>query len=114
MQEFASRHIIPYMEQKVRELNQQISATRKGLKNQFKNFLWRKGKDDNPDATKGSMYAFLNSCSFYDYLDIFISSTDFASTFEGIHIARPNLKLEFWVTTPSCCMIMNLHCQAIG
>jgi hypothetical protein len=58
MQEFASRHIIPYMEQKVRELNQQISATRKGLKNQFKNFLWRKGKDDNPDATKGSMYTY--------------------------------------------------------
>jgi len=25
MQEFASRHIIPYMEQKVRELNQQVS-----------------------------------------------------------------------------------------
>ncbi|KAG7602444.1 TRAPP III complex Trs85 [Arabidopsis thaliana x Arabidopsis arenosa] len=58
MQEFASRHIIPYMEQKVRELNQQISATRKGLKNQFKNFLWRKGKDDNLDATKGSMYTY--------------------------------------------------------
>ncbi|ESQ41618.1 hypothetical protein EUTSA_v10012466mg [Eutrema salsugineum] len=58
MQEFASRHIIPYMEQKVRELNQQISATRKGLRNQIKNLWWRKGKDDVPDSTKGSMYTF--------------------------------------------------------
>uniref|UniRef100_A0A1J3CNT3 Trafficking protein particle complex subunit 8 n=1 Tax=Noccaea caerulescens TaxID=107243 RepID=A0A1J3CNT3_NOCCA len=58
IQEFASRHIIPYMEQKVRELNQQISATRKGLRNQIKNLWWRKGKDDVPDTTKGSMYTF--------------------------------------------------------
>ncbi|KAH0855344.1 hypothetical protein HID58_013710, partial [Brassica napus] len=58
MQEFASRHIIPYMEQKVRDLNQQISATRKGLRNQIKNLWWRKGKDDVPDSTKGSMYTF--------------------------------------------------------
>ncbi|CAA7018185.1 unnamed protein product [Microthlaspi erraticum] len=58
IQEFASRHIIPYMEQKVRELNLQISATRKGLRNQIKNLWWRKGKDDVPDTTKGSMYTF--------------------------------------------------------
>ncbi|CAF2345189.1 unnamed protein product [Brassica napus] len=58
MQEFASRHIIPYMEQKVRDLNQQISATRKGLRNQIKNLWWRKGKDDVPDSTKGSIYTF--------------------------------------------------------
>ncbi|KAF8081065.1 hypothetical protein N665_0908s0021 [Sinapis alba] len=61
MQEFASRHIIPYMEQKVRELNQQISATRKGLRNQIKNLWWRKGKDDVPESTKGSMYTFSSS-----------------------------------------------------
>ncbi|XP_020877887.1 trafficking protein particle complex subunit 8 isoform X1 [Arabidopsis lyrata subsp. lyrata] len=58
MQEFASRHIIPYMEQKVRELNQQISATRKGFRNQIKNLWWRKGKGDGPDVTKGSMYTY--------------------------------------------------------
>ncbi|CAH8387707.1 unnamed protein product [Eruca vesicaria subsp. sativa] len=58
MQEFASRHIIPYMEQKVRDLNQQISATRKGLRNQIKNLWWRKGKDDIPDPNKGSIYTF--------------------------------------------------------
>ncbi|KAL0887791.1 hypothetical protein Bca101_011774 [Brassica carinata] len=58
MQEFASRHIIPYMEQKVRDLNQQISATRKGLRNQIKNLWWRKGKDDIPDSAKGSTYTF--------------------------------------------------------
>ncbi|KFK25856.1 hypothetical protein AALP_AA8G171200 [Arabis alpina] len=58
MQEFTSRHIIPYMEQKVRELNQQISATRKGFRNQIKNLWWRKGKDDGPETTKGPMYTF--------------------------------------------------------
>ncbi|XP_010549893.1 PREDICTED: trafficking protein particle complex subunit 8 isoform X2 [Tarenaya hassleriana] len=58
MQEFASRHIIPYMEQKVRALNQQISATRKGFRNQIKNLWWRKGKEDGSDSANGPMYTF--------------------------------------------------------
>ncbi|TVU44714.1 hypothetical protein EJB05_04165 [Eragrostis curvula] len=39
MQDFASNHIIPYMEQKIRVLNQQVATTRKGFRNQIKN-LW--------------------------------------------------------------------------
>ncbi|KAG9443300.1 hypothetical protein H6P81_014640 [Aristolochia fimbriata] len=58
MQDLASKHIIPYMEQKVRVLNQQVSATRKGFRNQIKNLWWRKGKEDTPDAPNGPMYTF--------------------------------------------------------
>ncbi|XP_068668294.1 uncharacterized protein [Aristolochia californica] len=58
MQDLASKHVIPYMEQKVRMLNQQVSATRKGFRNQIKNLWWRKGKEDTPDAPNGPMYTF--------------------------------------------------------
>ncbi|KAK4833890.1 hypothetical protein QYF36_012927 [Acer negundo] len=58
MQELSSKHIIPYMEQKIRVLNQQVSATRKGFRNQLKNLWWRKGKDDTFDSPTGSMYTF--------------------------------------------------------
>uniref|UniRef100_A0A0D9ZE43 Uncharacterized protein n=1 Tax=Oryza glumipatula TaxID=40148 RepID=A0A0D9ZE43_9ORYZ len=37
MQDLASNHIIPYMEQKIRVLNQQVATTRKGFRNQIKN-----------------------------------------------------------------------------
>jgi hypothetical protein len=36
----------------------QVSATRKGLKNQLKNLWWRKGKDDTPDVQTGPVYTF--------------------------------------------------------
>ncbi|XP_073005492.1 uncharacterized protein [Typha latifolia] len=58
MQGLASNHIIPYMEQKIRVLNQQVSATRKGFRNQIKNLWWRKGKDDTPEAPNVPMYTF--------------------------------------------------------
>ncbi|KAG5253005.1 trafficking protein particle complex [Salix suchowensis] len=58
IQELSSKHIIPYMEQKVRVLNQQVSATRKGFRNQIKNLWWRKGKEDTPDSSNGSMYTY--------------------------------------------------------
>ncbi|PKU73262.1 trafficking protein particle complex subunit 8 [Dendrobium catenatum] len=58
MQELSSKHIIPYMEQKIRFLNQQVSATRKGFRNQIKNLWWRKGKEDAPETTSGQMYTF--------------------------------------------------------
>ncbi|KAK0585872.1 hypothetical protein LWI29_035426 [Acer saccharum] len=58
MQELSSKHIIPYMEQKIRVLNQQVAATRKGFRNQIKNLWWRKGKDDTFDSPTGSMYTF--------------------------------------------------------
>ncbi|CAK9197509.1 unnamed protein product [Sphagnum jensenii] len=52
------KQVIPHMEQKIRMLNQQVSATRKGLKNQLKNLWWRKGKDDTPDVQTGPVYTF--------------------------------------------------------
>ncbi|KAJ0027452.1 hypothetical protein Pint_36181 [Pistacia integerrima] len=58
MQELSSKHIIPYMEQKIRLLNQQVSATRKGFRNQIKNLWWRKGKEDTLDSSNGPMYTF--------------------------------------------------------
>ncbi|CAK7342057.1 unnamed protein product [Dovyalis caffra] len=58
IQELTSKHIIPYMEQKVRVLNQQVSATRKGFRNQIKNLWWRKGKEDIPDSSNGPMYTY--------------------------------------------------------
>lgn len=58
MQDFSSKHIIPYMEQKIRALNQQVSATRKGFRNQIKNLWWRKGKDDAVDSPSGPTYTY--------------------------------------------------------
>ncbi|KAK1310348.1 hypothetical protein QJS10_CPA08g00028 [Acorus calamus] len=58
MQDLSTKHIIPHMEQKVRILNQQVSATRKGFKNQIKNLWWRKGKEDTPDVPSGPTYTF--------------------------------------------------------
>ncbi|KAL1338323.1 hypothetical protein HN51_032996 [Arachis hypogaea] len=56
MQNLSSKYIIPNMEQKIRELNQQVSATRKGFRNQIKNLWWRKGKEDGADSPNGPMY----------------------------------------------------------
>ncbi|RDX88744.1 Trafficking protein particle complex subunit 8, partial [Mucuna pruriens] len=58
MQDLSSKHIIPNMEQKIRVLNQQVSATRKGFKNQIKNLWWRKGKEDGADSLNGPTYTF--------------------------------------------------------
>ncbi|KAI4369129.1 hypothetical protein MLD38_017613 [Melastoma candidum] len=58
MHDLASKDIIPYMEEKVRLLNQQVSSTRKGFRNQLKNLWWRKGKEDLPDASSGPVYTF--------------------------------------------------------
>ncbi|KAL6988128.1 hypothetical protein U1Q18_013875 [Sarracenia purpurea var. burkii] len=58
MQDLSSKHIIPHMEQKIRVLNQQVSATRRGFRNQIKNLWWRKGKEDAPDSLNGPTYTF--------------------------------------------------------
>ncbi|KAL2900811.1 Trafficking protein particle complex subunit 8 [Bienertia sinuspersici] len=58
MQDLTTKHIIPHMEQKIRVLNQQVSATRKGFRNQIKNLWWRKGKEDTQDALDGPVYTF--------------------------------------------------------
>ncbi|XP_051131915.1 uncharacterized protein LOC127251976 isoform X2 [Andrographis paniculata] len=56
--DLSSKRIIPHMELKIRVLNQQVSATRKGFRNQIKNLWWRKGKDDVPENPNGSTYTF--------------------------------------------------------
>ncbi|GAB4857152.1 hypothetical protein Ancab_015062 [Ancistrocladus abbreviatus] len=58
MQDLSTKHIIPHMEQKIRMLNQQVSATRKGFRNQIKNLWWRKGKEDAPDTSNGPVYTY--------------------------------------------------------
>ncbi|WOK92067.1 trafficking protein particle complex subunit 8 isoform X1 [Canna indica] len=58
MQDFSCNYIIPHMEQKIRILNQQVAATRKGFRNQIKNLWWRKGKEDAPETPNGPTYTF--------------------------------------------------------
>ncbi|XP_014495790.1 trafficking protein particle complex subunit 8 [Vigna radiata var. radiata] len=58
MQDLSSKRIIPNMEQTIRILNQQVSATRKGFRNQIKNLWWRKGKEDGADSLNGPAYNF--------------------------------------------------------
>lgn len=58
MLDLSSKHIIPHMEQKIRMLNQQVSITRRGFRNQLKNLWWRKGKEDAPETPYGPTYTF--------------------------------------------------------
>eukprot|EP00850_Spirogloea_muscicola_P017760 SM000156S02116 [mRNA] locus=s156:54554:63177:+ [translate_table: standard] len=57
--ELAVKQIIPHMELKIRNLNQHVSAARKGLRNQLKSLWFRKGKDE-PQVSP-------NSSSTYSY-----------------------------------------------
>nr|GMD61724.1 trafficking protein particle complex subunit 8 [Ipomoea batatas] len=61
MHDLSSKHIIPHMEQKVRNLNQQVSATRKGFRNQIKNLWWRKGKDDTAENQTAYTFSSIES-----------------------------------------------------
>lgn len=59
VRDLSSKDIIPNMEQRIRVLNQQVSATRKGFRNQIKNLWWRKGKEDPPEnQSVNNMYTF--------------------------------------------------------
>eukprot|EP00897_Mesotaenium_endlicherianum_P006564 jgi/Mesen1/5936/ME000301S05060 len=51
--EVALKHVIPHMEHKIREYNHQVSANRKGLRNQIKNLWFKKPKEDVPDTPAG-------------------------------------------------------------
>ncbi|CAI6009295.1 unnamed protein product [Closterium sp. NIES-65] len=53
MMELSVKHLVPHLERKARDLNQQISASRRGLRNQIKNLWFGKGKEDSADATPG-------------------------------------------------------------
>lgn len=87
MQDLSSKHIIPYMEQKVRGLNQQVSATRKGFRNQIKNLWWRKGKEDVPDNPNGPTYTFSSMESQIRVLG------DYAFMLRDYELALSNYKL---------------------
>ncbi|MCO5560999.1 hypothetical protein L7F22_014619 [Adiantum nelumboides] len=50
------KSILPYMEQRIRSLHQQVVATKKGLRNQIKNLWWRKGKDEVSESSNSTMY----------------------------------------------------------
>ncbi|CAI5957946.1 unnamed protein product [Closterium sp. NIES-64] len=53
MMELSVKHLVPHLERKARDLNQQISASRRGLRNQIKNLWFGKGKEESADATPG-------------------------------------------------------------
>ncbi|WVZ60808.1 LOW QUALITY PROTEIN: hypothetical protein U9M48_010785, partial [Paspalum notatum var. saurae] len=86
MQDFVSNHIIPYMEQKIRVLNQQVATTRKGFRNQIKNLWWRK-RDDVPEAPNGPMYTFTSIESQIRVLG------DFAFMLRDYELALSNYRL---------------------
>ncbi|KAJ8754464.1 hypothetical protein K2173_005625 [Erythroxylum novogranatense] len=87
MQEISTKQIIPYMEQKVRVLNQQISATRKGFRNQIKNLWWRKGKDETADSPSGPTYTFSSNESQIRILG------DYAFMLRDYELALSNYRL---------------------
>ncbi|KAL3839351.1 hypothetical protein ACJIZ3_023942 [Penstemon smallii] len=87
MQDLSSKHIIPHMELKIRVLNQQVSATRKGFRNQIKNLWWRKGKEDVPDNPNGTMYTFSSIESQIRVLG------DYAFMLQDYELALSNYKL---------------------
>ncbi|GAA0142138.1 hypothetical protein LIER_03102 [Lithospermum erythrorhizon] len=87
MKDLTSKQIIPHMEQKIRVLNQQVSATRRGLRNQIKNLWWRKGKDDPPDNPTGSTYTFSSSESQIRVLG------DYAFMLRDYELALSNYRL---------------------
>lgn len=86
MQDFASNHIIPYMEQKIRVLNQQVATTRKGFRNQIKNLWWRK-RDDVPEAANGPVYTFTSIESQIRVL------SDYAFMLRDYELALSNYRL---------------------
>ena len=51
---FAIKRFIPFLEQRVRGLNAQISASRKGFKNQMKNYFFRKERDGREGSMSGA------------------------------------------------------------
>lgn len=87
MQDLSTKHIIPHMEQKIRTLNEQVSATRKGFRNQIKNLWWRKGKDDVPDKPDGPVYTYSSNESQIRLL------ADYAFMLRDYELALSNYRL---------------------
>ncbi|KAL7096493.1 hypothetical protein ACP275_10G083100 [Erythranthe tilingii] len=87
MHDLSSKHIIPHMELKIRVLNQQVSATRKGFRNQIKNLWWRKGKEDTLENPDGSTYTFSSTESQIRVLG------DYAFMLRDYELALSNYRL---------------------
>ncbi|QDZ18133.1 trafficking protein particle complex III protein Trs85 [Chloropicon primus] len=47
LKEFVVKRLIPHLENRIRYFNHHISSTRKGIRNQFKNYWFRKEKDNS-------------------------------------------------------------------
>lgn len=60
------------------------------------------------------LYTYSNHLPLLAFISLIVFS-NLALTFpvEGIPLAPLNLKLEFWVTMPSCYGIMRLRCRII-
>ncbi|GAB2262914.1 hypothetical protein Droror1_Dr00003911 [Drosera rotundifolia] len=87
MQDLSTKCIIPHMEQKIRTLNEQVSATRKGFRNQIKNLWWRKGKDDFPDKPDDPVYTYSSNESQNRLL------ADYAFMLRDYELALSNYRL---------------------
>ncbi|KAG0593829.1 hypothetical protein M758_UG023200 [Ceratodon purpureus] len=81
------KQIIPYMEQTIRMLNQQVLATRRGFRNQFKNLWWRKGKEETSDVQAGGQYIFSSTESQIRVL------ADYAFMLRDYDLALQNYRL---------------------
>ena len=56
LKEFVVKRLIPHLENRIRYFNHHISSTRKGLRNQFKNYWFRKEKDTSQVVNGESAY----------------------------------------------------------
>eukprot|EP00887_Chlorella_sp_A99_P001561 scaffold8.g1561.t1 len=62
VQELAVRGLIPHMEARIRSLSQHVASTRKGLRNQLRSLLWRKGSGGfSAAAAMGSLGSLLDA-----------------------------------------------------
>ncbi|XWS43332.1 hypothetical protein CRYUN_Cryun16bG0094000 [Craigia yunnanensis] len=83
------------MEQKIRVLNQQVSATRKGFRNQIKNLWWRKGKEDALDTPIGPVYTFNSIESQIRTLgDYAFMLRDYELALSNYHLISTDYKLD--------------------
>ncbi|GLT90145.1 hypothetical protein SLE2022_080910 [Rubroshorea leprosula] len=95
LQELSTKHIIPYMEQKIHVLNQKVSATRKGFRNQIKNLWWRKGKEDELDSLNGPIYTFSSIESQIRILgDYAFMLQDYDLALSNYHLISTDYKLD--------------------
>lgn len=57
LKEFIGKQLIPHLENRIRYFNHHISSTRKGIRNQFKNYWFRKEKDNSQVVNGEAAYS---------------------------------------------------------